>query len=122
MIKWTDTYTDYNGIERTEDFWFNLTKGEVAMKQLREDGGYIGMLERISKSKDARALVETFEEFLKSAYGVKSPDGRKFEKNEQILNDFVQTEAYSDLVVQLVSDSQFAAEFITGILPKPDKA
>ena len=32
MIKKTVTYTDYNGVERTESFYFNLSKAEVMEK------------------------------------------------------------------------------------------
>ena len=118
MIKRTITYNDYNGVERTEDFYFNLTKAELAELELSIKGGFAALCERISAAQDTPALVKAFKELLQLSYGVKSDDGRRFIKNKEVLDDFVQTEAYSILFMELATDTDKASEFINAVLPK----
>lgn len=117
MLKETLTYTDYEGNKRTEDFYFNLSKAEVLEMELQTAGGMEKMLKTIIDSKDTQRIVEVFKGIICRAYGVKSPDGRKFMKSEEILRDFTETEAYSDLFFRLASDAEYASNFIRGILP-----
>ena len=118
MLKKTMTYTDFNGEQRTEDFYFNLTKAEIAEMELGTDGGMADMLKRIVAAKDSKQIIEKFKEILMKAYGVKSPDGKRFEKSEQLSKEFSETEAYSDLFMELASDGKAAADFINAIIPK----
>lgn len=118
MYKYTATYTDYNGAERTEDFYFNLSKAELAEMELSVNGGMKQLLEKIVQTQDNEKLVKYFKEMLLKSYGVKSLDGRRFVKNQEVLDDFVQTEAYSDLFMKLASDAEFATKFVNGIMPK----
>lgn len=118
MLKKTMTYTDYDGNERTEDFYFNLTKAEVVELQLGPIGGLSKMLEKIVQEQDMGRVIELFKTIVMKAYGEKSPDGRRFVKSQELRDAFAQTEAYSDLFVELVSNAKFAAEFIDGILPQ----
>lgn len=117
MIKETITYTDFNGNERTETFWFNLTKAEVARMELSVNGGMAEMMQRIVDAKDAPSLIKVFEEVIQRSYGVKTPDGRGFVKRKEDLEDFMSTEAYSQLYMELITDANAAAEFINGIFP-----
>lgn len=117
MLKKTITYTDYNGIERTEDFYFNLTKAELLGMEWGTAGGLSAIIPQIVAAKDTATIVSLFEELLKKAYGKKSPDGRKFIKNQEVLDDFMQTEAYSQLYMELATDADKASEFIQKILP-----
>lgn len=117
MYKETITFTDYFGVERTEDFYFNLTKTELAEMQLSVNGGYASMLDRIVKAKDVPSLSKIFKEIILKSYGVKSDDGRRFIKNEQISEEFTQTAAYDQLYMKLITDDEFAATFCNGILP-----
>lgn len=119
MLKKTITYTDFNGTERTEDFYFNLTKAEVVEMQLGTVGGFDAMLENIIKAQDQPSLIKEFKKLIKASYGVKSSDGRKFVKNEEVFDDFAQTEAYSKLFMELATNDNSASEFVAGILP-PD--
>lgn len=118
MLKKTMTYTDYDGNERTEDFYFNLTKAEVVELQFGTIGGLTKTLEKMVQEKDANRLMEYFKVIIMKAYGEKSPDGRRFIKNQELREAFSQTEAYSDLFIELASDAKAAAAFIDGILPK----
>lgn len=117
MIKKTINYTDYNGIERSEDFYFNLTEAELAEMQMEASGGLGERLKRIVAAKDFPAIIKAFKEIILKAYGVKSDDGRRFIKNQQLTEEFTQTEAYSKLFMELSSNDQAAAEFINGIVP-----
>lgn len=120
MIKETITYTDYNGVERTEDFYFNLTKAEVTEMQLQTEGGLSEMIERIVKAQDVPQIVGIFKTIILKAYGVKSADGRRFIKNDQLRDEFSQTEAYSQLFMALATDADKAADFVNGVLPNMD--
>lgn len=117
MFKKTITYTDYNGVERTEDFYFNLTRAEVTEMELSTTGGLTTMIEKIVAEQDSKAIVETFKKIILAAYGEKSADGRRFIKNDEVRDSFAQTEAYSDLFMELASDADAAAEFINGVAP-----
>lgn len=118
MLKKTITYTDFNGEQRTEDFYFNLSKAEIAEMELGTSGGMSEMLKRIVAVKDVKQIIEKFKEILMKAYGVKSPDGRRFIKSEELSKEFTETEAYSDLFMELATDGIVAAEFINAIIPK----
>lgn len=118
MLKKTITYTDFNGNERTEDFYFNLTKADVTKMEMSVNGGYSAMLRRVSNSQDAPVIRDTFERFIIDSYGEKSPDGREFYKSEEITKKFMATEAYSILFMELCTNSKAAADFVKGVLPK----
>ena len=117
MLKKTINYTDYNGAQRTEDFYFNLTKAEIMEMELSTTGGLAGMIERVVASQDAPAIIKIFKELVLKAYGEKSPDGKRFMKSEELSTAFSQTEAYSILFMELATDSDAAAKFVNGIIP-----
>ena len=117
MLKKTVTYVDYNGVERTEDFYFNLSKAEVAEMELSVQGGFSKMLEEIVASKDNVQIVNLFKQMVLKSYGEKSPDGRRFVKSDEIAQAFAQTEAYSEIFMELALDEKKAADFVNGILP-----
>ena len=117
MLKKTVTYVDYNGVERTEDFYFNLSKAEVAEMELSVQGGFSKMLEEIIASKDNVQIVNLFKQMVLKSYGEKSPDGRRFNKSDEIAQAFAQTEAYSEIFMALALAEKKAADFVNGILP-----
>lgn len=117
MIKETRKYVDFDGIEREEDFYFNFTKAELLQMELSVKGGFHAYIEQIVKAKDETELIRLFKELLEKSYGVKSPDGRRFIKNAEVLEDFKQTEAYSDLFLELATDADKASKFVNGIFP-----
>lgn len=117
MLKKTVTYVDYNGVERTEDFYFNLSKAEVAEMELSVEGGFSKMLEEIVKSNDNVRIVELFKQMVLKAYGEKSADGKRFVKSKELSEAFSQTEAYSEIFMELALDEKAAAAFVNGIMP-----
>ncbi len=118
MLKKTITYNDYNGAERTEDFYFNLTEAEVVEMQYSIGGGLKERLERIVKTQDQPAILREFKKLILMAYGEKSDDGKQFMKSEEISKRFECTEAYSNLFMELATDADKASEFVNGIVPK----
>lgn len=113
------TFEDYNGNEITKEFYFNLNKAEI-IKWLTTDGDYTldKKLERLFQAGNGKQLMETFDELIRTSYGIVSLDGIRFEKSEEILNSFVQTDAYSVLFTELVTDAKKAADFVQAIIPK----
>ena len=107
MLKKTITYTDYDGNVRNEDFYFNLTKAELMEMDLAEAGGLEEMLTRIISLRDTAKIISVFKDIILKSVGIKSPDGRKFIKNQEIRDDFSQTEAFSDLYMEHDSNGNF---------------
>lgn len=117
MLKKTIKYTDYNGNEREEDFYFNLTKAEVAEMELSINGGLAALITKITQEIDQAAIVELFKELILKSYGEKSLDGKYFIKNEEVRTKFSQTEAYSELFMEIATETDAAVEFVNGIVP-----
>ncbi len=118
MFKDTRTYTDFNGNERTEDFYFHLSTPELMKMQLSSKDGYDKYVERIMNADDGEELIKIFESIILKAYGVKSADGRTFKKSAELSEEFSQTQAFSDLYLDLAADAEFASRFMNGIIPK----
>lgn len=118
MLKKNIKYVDYDGNDRAEDFYFNLNKAEVIELQLGTVGGLTKTLEKIVQEKDTSRIIEYFKTIILKAYGEKSADGRRFIKSQEMRDAFEQTEAYSELFMELASDAKMAAEFINAVLPK----
>lgn len=117
MFARTFEYTDYNGQPRKDTWWFNLTKAELMKMELGAWGGLDALLKRLIREENPAQVVDMFEKIILSAVGEKSPDGRRFIKNEEIRQDFYQTQAYSDLFYELVTDSGKVAAFLKGCIP-----
>lgn len=117
MLKKSITYTDYNGTERTEDFYFNMTRAELMEMELGTTGGMTEMIQKIVAAQDAPAIIKIFKDLVLKAYGEKSADGKRFIKSDEISTAFAQTEAYSQLFMELATDADKAAEFVNGIVP-----
>lgn len=118
MLKKTIKYTDYDGNEREEDFYFNLNKAEVTEMELSKQGGLSEYIKRIVAAQDAPSLVELFKELICKSYGEKSLDGKRFVKSKELTEEFTQTEAYAELFVELASNAEEANKFVNGIMPK----
>ena len=118
MYKYTATYTDYDGVERTEDFLFNLSEAEIVEMEYGVTGGMQRMLEQIVAAKDTKRIMDVFKDLIKRVYGVKSPYGRRFEKDEKLSKEFTETPVYSDMFMKFARDADAAAEFVNKIIPQ----
>lgn len=121
MISKTITYTDYNGSERTETFWFNLSRVELLEMEMKASGGLSDKIREVSLTHDVSKIIPIFKDLILSSYGEKSPDGKRFMKkdaNGNLLSlAFSETEAFDILYMEFVSDAEKASEFVKGILP-----
>ena len=117
MLKKTITYHDYNGVEYTQDFYFNLSKAEIMEMEMGTTGGLAEMITKIVAAQDAPAIIKIFKDLILKSYGEKSADGKRFIKSDEISTAFTQTEAYSELFMELATDAEAAAAFVNGIIP-----
>lgn len=117
MLKKTIKYEDFDGNTREETFYFNLTKAEIAEMELSTDGGLSGKIQKIIETQDNATIIAIFKDIIGRSYGEKSPDGKQFVKNQQIRDAFMQTQAYSDLFMELATSPEAASAFINGIVP-----
>ena len=122
MFGKTISYTDYNGVERKEKYYFNLSKAELLELELGKLGGMKQHIEKIVEAQDTPKLIATFKSIIMMSYGEKTADGKHFEKiddtGRKLADKFAQTEAYSELFMELATDDKAAAEFINGIIPQ----
>ena len=117
MLKETITYEDFNGNQITEDFYFNLTKAEVIEMEFSENESLSKKLNDIIESLDRKQIIETFKEIILSSYGVKSEDGKRFIKNDELREAFAQSNAFSELFTKLSTEADAAAAFVTAVIP-----
>ena len=117
MLKITKTFTDYDGNSRTEDFYFNLSKAELMKMEMGESGGLEKLLRKIIAEQDNVQIMKYFDEIISKAYGEKSADGRRFIKSPELTEAFKQTEAYSEIFMDLITDAGKAADFVNQVLP-----
>lgn len=118
MLKKTVMYVDYNGVERTEDLYFNLTKAEIMEMEMGISGGLSEQITKVIEAKDNVSIIKIFKGLVLKSYGEKSPDGRRFMKSEEIRTAFSQTEAYSNIFMELATDAKAASAFVNGIMPQ----
>lgn len=126
MLKKTITYKDYNDVERTEDFYFNLSKAELTEMELSTTGGFAEMINNIMQAKDIPAIIKVFKELILKSYGEKSADGKYFMKTNEagapLSIAFSYTEAYSKLFMELSTDEKAASDFINAVIPQEAQA
>ena len=118
MIKKTVKYTDYNDVERTESFYFNLSKAELTEMEHEHKGGLAEMIKRIVDEEDNVKIMKLFKDIVLRSYGKKSEDGKRFIKDDALRAEFAQTEAYSEIFMELAQDAGAATDFINGVVPK----
>lgn len=121
MYKRSVKYIDFDGNPCTDEFYFNLTKTELAEMELSKDGGLTKTVEKIVETKDKRQLMDIFKELLIKSVGDKSVDGKRFMKNDTIRENFVNSAAYDELFMELATNEESAIAFINGITPPVPK-
>lgn len=116
MFKDIIKYTDYNGIQREETFYFNLSRAELIEMELSTQAGVEEKIRLLIATKDNAQIMHTFKDLLLKSYGIKSEDGTRFIKSQQLRDEFEQSEAYSELLVKLLSDEQYQIKFINNLI------
>ena len=118
MLKKLIEYTDYNGKQRKENFYFSLNKAELMEMELGTVGGMQNLIQLIIDKQDIPEIIKAFKMIILKSYGEKSADGVRFVKSDELSAAFSQTEAYSNLFMELISNAEAAAAFINGIVPQ----
>lgn len=118
MYKIHEKYPDFDGNMIEGDFYFNLTEAEITEMQYGVSGGMVSMLQKIIGAKSTPELIKYFKDIIVRSYGERDPDGVHFRKSQQIIDDFVSTNAYSQIYMRLATDEKAAQEFINGVMPK----
>ena len=117
MYKKTMTYTDFDGVERTEDFLFNLSEAELVEMEYGITGGMEKMLKQLISEQDTGRIMMVFKDLILRAYGKKSADGKRFMKSDELRREFSETQAYSDMFMSFARDADAAADFVNHIIP-----
>ena len=118
MLKKTIKWEDLDGNPVEEDYYFHMSKAELIELEVSEEGGWAEAVQRIAKEEDIKKIVEIFKKLILQAYGVKSPDGKRFIKSEELSREFSQTEAYSTLFMEFLTDENAGAAFVNAIVPQ----
>lgn len=118
MIKKTITFNDLDGNKLTEDFWFHLSKAKILEMELSTTGGLEASMKELIKKRDGANIMSTFKDLILRSYGERSLDGKRFLQSKELSEAFEQTDAYSELFTELVTNDEAAAEFFNGILPQ----
>ena len=122
MVKKVVTCKDYDGNEYQETCWFDLSRADLIEMDL-EEKGFIAKLEGIAKSGDSQAMYKVFKNVLLKAYGVRPADNpRLFVKNDKVREEFFQSPAYSEFLMELMSDLDAAKDFFAGVVNTIPKA
>lgn len=117
MLRKTITFKDLDGNDVSEDFYFNLNKAEVAEMELSKKGGFSEYLKSIIAEGDGGTIIRVFKEIITSSVGKRSEDNRRFIKSKEITDEFLQSEAYSEMFFSLVTDANEGAAFVRAIMP-----
>lgn len=121
MLKKTITFENLDGEQVTKDFYFNLNKAELLTLQLSEKGGLEKKLQKIQSEENYFGLLDLIKDLVLRSYGEKDDDGIKFVKARngiRLATEFEQSEAFSELIIELTSSSDALQSFINGIVPK----
>lgn len=124
MLKKSITFENLDGDEVTEVFYFHLSQAELVKMKLSHGGDLEAYFRKILQEQNAEAILEAFDEIILSTVGRRSPDGKRFEKdNGRIAQEFKETDAYSVLFTELLSaDGRALQEFFTSVIPNKSRA
>lgn len=118
MYKITKKFENFDGVEQSEDFFFNMTESELMGRATSNHGDFITIMKKVFREKDQGKLLELFEALVLMAYGEKSADGKHFRKSDEIRDDFRSHAAFSDIYMELATDNDKATAFVKGVMPK----
>ena len=112
----TVKFEDLNGQEKKKECYFHFFESEIFEMELSEKGGFAETIYAMVRAEDTPTLTIILKDFILKAYGIKSPDGERFEKSPEISNAFSQTGAFSALYMELVTNDEAASEFINALI------
>lgn len=118
MLTKAITYEDYNGNKKTKNFYFHLSKYEIAKMHIYADGGLEQYIKKMIESGNSKDIFKYFEDFVISCYGEKSADGEEFIKNDEVREKFKNHPAYDVLMMEFIEGGDKAmSDFINAVVP-----
>jgi hypothetical protein len=117
MLTKAITYVDYNGNKKTKNFYFNLTRTELAKMELTNKAGMLETIKQMINEDDREKIINLFETIVLGSYGEKSADGEEFLKSPEIVAKFTAHPAYDVLFMELISSSKSMSDFINAVVP-----
>lgn len=124
MISKTIKFRNFNDEEEVGTFYFNMSKGELVKQQMGAINQHVesfqDKLEKIGKNLQGAELIEVLDEIILDGYGEKTTDGKNFTKvrnGVRLVENFMSSGAYSELVVELCTVEGAMADFINGLMP-----
>jgi hypothetical protein len=118
MLRRPIKFVDLDGVEREEEFLFNLSKTDLIKMEAETEGGLHYRIDRITREKNVAKLIQEIAEIVKLAYGERSDDGKRFVKSPEISKAFSETPAYDALIWELSTSDEAAATFFKGVMPQ----
>ena len=116
MLKKIVKYIDFNGNERSDTLYFNLTDVEVARLEVKFPGGLEKYINNFNAEERPDEILDLFETVLEMSYGIKSEDGRHFRKPPENTRDFMESAVYTKIFFELLSDADVAADFFKAVV------
>lgn len=121
MLEKKISYEDFNGNKVTETFYFHMSKDDVAEFKYRKDGSdIVDVISRIMSTENVRGVLDILKELARAGVGRKGEiQGRSvFIKDQEAKDLLFYTDAYSELMMELIENPTAASDFIAGMLPK----
>jgi len=120
MYEFKVKYTDFNDQDREEMLHFHYTEDELLSWQT-QNGSLVNYLERMVNQFNAQELMEWLSSFIIGAYGIKSDDGRVFDKSSPLVKSFKDSIPFHTYFKIILSNKDEAEKFIMGVVPKKFK-
>ena len=118
MIEKTIKFKDLEGNEVTKTFHFHMSIDDALELEFWKKGGLKDYVDKAVQDEDNRAIYRLFKNMIQKSYGVKHEDGIQFVKSKKLTRTFIQSDAFSEFIIELVSDPKKAIEFFNALVPK----
>lgn len=128
MIKENISWKGHDGNPANKTLYFNLTRFEIAhdmelevlesrFKKFEEEV-IRDNVQRQMTPPETREMLDIVQTLIKHSYGVRSADGKRFTKNEEVWTEFVEIGAFDAFIWYLFEDTDRANRFMEGIWPE----
>lgn len=128
------TFEDFNGNTQTRDLHFHLSKTDlIKLAAAMDSDSRKDLADRLTQraKEDAKngvttdlsateivGIADMLDIIIMAAYGIKSEDGMRFDKSDEIREAFKASPMYSELFMSITQDQQSLNNFMNQVLPK----
>lgn len=120
MITKTIQYHDLDGDLREDEFCFSMNETQYARVNGLFPGGLEDYALKAAKDKNADAMFKVVDTLVREAYGERK--GKDFVKvlpdGQKLADFFINTEAYDNLLMEVMSSEDNLVAFMSGCLNK----